>query len=354
MKKIKREIRIIFNQLKIKFDRLEEFEKTLNHTKSQNQVRIILFDLSFIFRFIYGKAIHRNIFEDIFDEKNVIPITFEVLNLFAHYKRFFTNKCNASTYFYIYRSKPTDSEAELEITKNIIKLSDYFYGINYAGNETNIDGYEVDGLKIIKGTKILEREELVKTVQNTIVYNFTSNELFTSYLYEICEIGLENPFCVVYYDAGEVFVDKIEDYFMDGKYKGIFDEYDKKYQSGRKYNILIPKPKLSIPLIDKNYHRIQYVNGEDGEIKYHGKSKEKMDSLITQYNSGQYILSDKVNEFYKRVSVSFVDSTLSQNTLKRWGKKLFDSNIYNLDFLEDDIFRIQWLLGEGNGKETKK
>lgn len=353
MKKVRKEISIIFNQLKIKFDRFEEFEKNLNHISAQNQVRIVLFDLSFIFRFMYGKTIHNDTFDSVFNKDNVMILTLEVMNLFAHYKRFFTNRCNASVYFYIYRSKPTDSDTELEVTKNIIKLTDYFYGFNYAGNEMNVDGYEIDGLKIIKGTKILDKEELIKTVQNTIVYNFTSSELFTSYLYEICEIGLDNPFCVVYYDAGEVFVDKIEDYFMDGKYKGLFNEYDKKYQSGRKYNIFVPKPKLSIPLLDKSYHRVQYINGQDGEIKYHGKSKEKMDSLISQYNSGQYNLSERVTEFYKRVTTTFVDSTLSQNTLKRWGKKLFDTEIYNLDILQDDIFKIQWLLGVNNEKRTK-
>lgn len=343
---IQKQMKIYFNQLKLKFDKLEEFESTLNHTTMKNQVRVILFDLSFIFRFIYGKTKHEDTFEEFFSEKNTMKITIEVMNLFAHYKRFFSNNANASAYFYIYRSKLTDSEVEYKVTENIIKLVDYFYGFNYVGNEASIDKNLFDALRIIKGTKILEKDEIIKPVQNVIVYNFTSNELFTSYLYEICAIGLDNPFCVVYYEGGNVHIDRIEDYFMDGKYKVLFNEYDKKYQSGRKYNMLIPKPKLCIPLLDKTYHRVQYIEGEDGEIKYHGKSKEKMDSLISQYNSGQYIINDKVNEFYKNATVSFIDSTLCQNMLKRWSKKLFDRQIYNIDVLKDDFFKIQWILGE--------
>ena len=345
IRKINKQIRRYFNWLKLKFEKLEEFESQLNHITMQNQVRIILFDLSFIFRFLYGKTLHDGIFEEFFDKRNILKITMEVMNLFAHYKRFFYNKSKASTYFYIYRSKLTDSDCELEVTKNIIKLTDYFHGFNYVGDESSIDRDLFDSLRIIKGTKILEKEDILKPVQNTIVYNFTSNELFTSYLYEICEIGLENPFCVVYYEGGWVRINKIEDYFMDGKYKGLFEEYSKKYQSSQKYNILVPKPKLCVPLIDKNYHRIQYMEGEDGEIKYHGKSKEKMDDLISQYNSGQYILNDKVNEFYKNLTTSFIDSTLSQNILKRWGKKLFDTEVYSLDILQDDFVKIEWILG---------
>lgn len=346
MNPIQKQMKIYFNQLKLKFEKLEEFESKLNHVTMKNQVRIILFDLSFIFRFLYGKTMHEDNFIWFFSKKNTMKITMEVMNLFAHYKRFFTNRVNASVYFYIYRSKLTDSEVEYKITENIIKLVDYFYGFNYVGNETSIDKNLFDALRIIKGTKILNKDEIIKPIQNVVVYNFTSSELFTSYLYEICEIGLENPFCVVYYEGGNVYVDKMEDYFMDGKYKVLFTEYDKKYQSGRKYNMIIPKPKLCIPLIDKSYHRIKYIEGQDGEIKYQGKSKEKIDSLISQYSSGQYIINDKVNEFYKGVTTSLIDSTLCQNMMKRWSKKLFDREIYSIDILKDDFLKIQWILGE--------
>ena len=342
---LKKTARINYNQLKIKFEKLEEFEKQkLNHINAKLQSRIILFDLSFIFRFLFGRTIRNDTFEEVFDKKNVLFHTLEIMNLFAHYKKFFYSRSKASTYFYLYKSKKCDSESEKMIVDNIIKLSDYFHCFNYAGNPSNIDD-TMDSLKVINGTGILKKYAETNSLINTIVYNFTSSDVFTAYLYEITEIGLDNPFIVVHYHSGEVYIDTFEDYIGGGKYKPLFEIYEKNRLTARNLNIITPKPKIIIPLLDREYSRITFTRDNENNNVYSGKSLEKINDLIERYKTGNNKLDDiRVNNFYKDLISDSIDNEIHHSTIKRWGKKLFDKKIYDLQDLSDDLVKIEWIL----------
>lgn len=305
-----------FNQLKLKFDKINEYEKNnFKNLDKYYQERFILFDLSFIFRFLFGKTIRNDTFYYLFHNSNYSFLIKEVINVLAHYKRFFYKK-GYSNLFYIFHSKPFDSELESKIVKDISKLTYYLNNVHYIG-DYQFNGNKV--LNLINNLNILKRTE----VNNKALYLVSSNDIFIKYLWEINNIDLSNPLSIIYYKKGDIFIDNVFNYLY--KFKDLFDKY---YEKINIYKEFIKKPSL----LDLDKGRL---------------NKNKIEYLINKFENNDYsIENENIKNFYLDMVRNSTTDKICDSIKKEWKTKLYDKNIYELQELFDDPIKLNWLMDE--------
>lgn len=336
-KELKNIIKAYFNSMKIKFDHLMKYEKSLESNKLQNknQNRVFIFDIAMVFRFLFGKLIKTNSLDEGMNISNTLFYTTEILNIIAHYKRFFNDKLNTKVVFYLIYSKPFDNKLEEVVFNNLLIISDHIKFINKTSLNSNDN--------IFKQLMFLKRQEKLRldvidlmnnTQINTILYSFCSNKIINSYLYEINGLDYSNPMSIIYYSHGEILLNTIENYFSQfstvfENYKNIIKNKDIKFISN------YPKPPLPILLIHPLYKRI---------------SKNKLKIFIDEYNNGIISKSSKLDKecinFYSKLEPLDIDINTIDVIQTNLNNKIFDKKIYDIqDFINNEI-KINWILNK--------
>lgn len=329
------ELHIVYKILRIKFDQMIElFEK---EKKKNTRIRIFILDITFIYNFIYGFFVKNRRIDLIFDEKYKDIHVIEILNLLAHYRRFFYSRLDCDqNYLFVFRSlnlkqnKSTYGEIYKIIEKfalyvpnlyvydtmdKTLKYFYHFYKLRFF-NELNPD--------IDFKTYILTTDNLLKSC----IYSI-SNEHFTG----------EDLLIDGNYHAHKMYLNTFENNLY--KYKELWENEDK---------LLRKKAK-------ENFFKFSLLERFDRTQPYRIKHKNKLkiySDLLNGNIEWDKILDPADYEFYLEFLILIQSDpteafkTLIDSLIENKKTDLFSKDLLHInnEYLKDKDYTlsIEWLF----------
>ena len=328
-------IQIAYNILKYKFDKLKtEFNEIETINPNIKKVRILFLDLTFIYNFLFGYFLDYKNPNKVFDNSFLKIHSIEILNLIAHYRRFF-NKIK-SDYNAIYVYKTFNKKQNEVIYKKIsCILEDYskFLPDFYVHNGENISKLffkemieQGFGNKYPKDTDL--KAYIISPEENhkALIYSYL-NKYFIN----------ESLMITGYYKNNKFYFSKFEDVIPE--YHELFYNNDRLIRKRWK----------------ENYYKINILETLDPKLHRLRKSS-KLKKYLSIYNNIlnlKDLVSEKTYEMYLD-SLSVIETNnekykeLIKQILKNGSYNLFDKNMFNIneyiDNNDSNRLNIEWLL----------
>lgn len=329
-------IRIAYNSLKMKFEDMYNLFESKNNDKTK--VRVFILDITFIYNFLFGFFIKSRNPELIFDKKYFHIHIIEILNLLAHYRRFFYNKLNCDkNYLLLYKS--FNPKQERSIYNEIYLFLDKFAA--FIPDLYILNMLELKELKYFYHFYQIEFFNKYKKDIDFKTYIFSNENTLKNCLYSISNEYFENTNYILiegFYQNNKIYLDIFENIYNE--YKFLFENEDRLIRKKAKesfFNFTILQLFNQELLKQRKNKKVElFTSIIENKIEY--KDLVKKHEYEKYLNFLADLKFDSTNNF-----TNFIKTIINNKKVELYNKELlYINNEYLTNF--NLSISIEWLL----------
>lgn len=329
-------IQIAYNTMKVKFIEIEKNIENISIDITNKRIRVLILDLTYIFNHLYGFSISSIDFrrpDIIFDEEFINQHCIEILNLIAHYRRFFYYHLKTEIdYIFIFRSLNMKQQltSYKKIIKNLEIFSEYIPDlyINTIINNQNIF------IKEIFNNLIIQKYESSIDIKT---YIFSPDDILKSIIYSFSNKYFLNDNQIV---ESQYYQNKSNLIYFENKYEDYISLF---------YN----KNELLRKKFKENYYKLLLLEQVSTKLRLkrkNTKAKLYYNIFIENVINLEKLVSKEEYELFLNnlTKLELVDSEIQRliiNLIKIKTNKLYDHKLININNLYSKTeLNIEWLL----------
>lgn len=288
---------------------------------------IFFFDLSCLYRFIYGKLIKTGEYEDEFNniEDNIFTDKYElklspvytaaILNIVAHYRHYFCTKYKAPNIFYLYTSREENhTEFFDKVYKSLENFISYIPGVFITNNKNSLYNFMKNIVLTINQDKKLFKN---------IYFSMTKDSLMNAVLYD----NLIGKLNVIQYEKGEICLKKYSDLYPE--FEELFSKPIYNSSNFSMTDIILCKK------YDKSFNRKR----KSTQCQTIIQNIENNIDLIESMNLDSQAM---INNIKNSIKNDGIKEKIVYDSLKNWHNKMFDKNIFHINSnLPDPSYEIK-------------